>query len=1219
MKPFLVSPRGLELYIAGDGQRFTDLIRSWANVYLRRCGASNFSINGVSWRPDGGVDGLIDDDALAEPLNWLAAKTAMQFKAGDTASSKARSELLAEAPEGQERIRDKIVEGFRVVWFIGRALPDLDREAFENNLAEAVAEVNGQAPSPIVIDLNRMSELISLTPGVAMQVAVNPGLFLTSDAALKETPHSLLPTFVPGAHYPELQQDVVRFFLGGADSDSIKYIAGEPGIGKSRSILEAVESSDALRGVVCYFKDPSRVADFFTLAKQEGWRGCAIIDEFIGQSATTTPINSDTVPSGFKLLLIGHAYATDRLSPRVTNRLEPLTEDEVQKALAATYQELPEFRIREAVQMSKDNIRLARLICDYYRRNPSSPGLDATSLSRIVAEELDRMPSGLGQDVLKRLAILPNLLSEETSDFCRLVEISEDSFRQTCRQVSTTSALIQFNDHVAYIGSPAVAQLAFMRLWNEDQDLAKRILAKPAQFGERILVAINKLPACPEREAMLSFFTLPLANFKLADLLDPEIGRRFLNLLTADPNTYLPVLHRVVMEERGRLEEFPYEGTSIGRRDIIWRLRDLAQFEEYFELAEDIVYAMAREETRSAYANTASSYWASWFHAYFDHTIYPYERRLDLLERRARDGDDVDRGHVLRAISNPFPHSGAAIPSSRVAGRIAPPELNFIHYKQINLAANRIPQIVKALLQSSSPVIVQETVDVVLASRFSWLEHGAFDQYAQMIVDPVFPLDAKKRLVADTRQYVDLTSDRTVEPYERVRYMRKEHKRLLELIDDPDPVVAILEVADHGMWRGDQPGTAAHRKLTELVKQCLANPDLFAKAVEILGAPAKTGGGTFGRLLGAEINNEQVEAIKDRVRGAGFSQFTYSVLSAAAKADPSRQPSLLAFATEREVEQPQVAIAIYQLFGDETYFREAARMLSLASAPSNLFRGFFLRSIEELPDDLWPFVAAVANRAEAGDTDAVEVLATIAGEFARNDVDDERAFAIGLPALKATPSDYSHNSLAEWSEIALWLYRRFPEDTIGVAASREQSEFSEATAALAEITKTDPAAVLNALIPKLKTPYQPPFLFHGGLLRVIQNVPVVDFELWLREQDAEVVAALAGHLPKPYMQDGTAVVPELTRKFWEICTPDLGEQYKDALGDFDAHTFGTGVFMGHGVDLFTQRVEIGRQLRIDPNPAIREWAENFIRQSEHMLNDAIRRQRLAEARQATDD
>jgi hypothetical protein len=224
-------------------------------------------------------------------------------------------------------------------------------------------------------------------PAIALTVSSNPGLFITTDAALNQNLHDKLKTFVPGSHYDALRKDVVEFFLAPSEEEPIKYVAGEPGIGKSRSILEAVESSDDLRGTVCYFENPERVGDFFILAKQEGWRGCLVIDEYIGESSTTLQVSDKTVPSGMKVLLIGHAYETNRLSRKVSNLLSPLSEDEVKNALVVTYTDLPEFRIREAAHMSRQNIRLARLFCNYFSKHPDALVLDAISLEKIVDYE----------------------------------------------------------------------------------------------------------------------------------------------------------------------------------------------------------------------------------------------------------------------------------------------------------------------------------------------------------------------------------------------------------------------------------------------------------------------------------------------------------------------------------------------------------------------------------------------------------------------------------------------------------------------------------------------------------------------------------------------------------------------------------------------------------------------------------------------------------------
>lgn len=176
-----------------------------------------------------------------------------------------------------------------------------------------------------------------------------------------------------------------------------------------------------------------------------------------------------------------------------------------------------------------------------------------------------------------------------------------------------------------------------------------------------------------------------------------------------------------------------------------------------------------------------------------------------------------------------------------------------------------------------------------------------------------------------------------------------------------------------------------------------------------------------------------------------------------------------------------------------------------------------------------------------------------------------------------------------------------------------------ATVALAEIAKSDPEAVLNALVPKLADPYHAPFLLSGNLGMVIQNLPVEVFDCWLRRQEPGVIETVAAHLPRPFRQNGKAIVPDLTRAFWNYCSPDMGESFKHALSNFDSHTFATGGFSGHGIELFSERIEVGKQLLNNSNPGIRAWAENFVKQSEHLLADAVRSSHLDDARRATSE
>jgi hypothetical protein len=1220
MNPVYVHPSALQTYIASDGSRFTELIREWGSIYFRRCGATNFSINAVSWVNDGGVDGVIDDERLKDPKGWFHAKTVMQFKAGKPSLGKLRGELFADAKSGRQRIKDEVMKGFKVVWFIGKALPDIELKDLEEKLSKAVRSVNPDAPEPTVIDFNRLAELISHTPDVALKIYGCRAAFLTSNRALEETPHCYLPKFVPSQSFEVLREEIIRFFLNPDYPMSIKFIAGEPGTGKTRSVLEAVESSDELRGRVCYFPNITGVDEFFRLAKQYGLLGYAIVDEFFGQSDSAGRIDSSTVPKGFRVLLIGHAYMINRkTSSRITDPISPPTGEDIRAILSQNFEDLPEFRIHEAVRLSGNNIRLAAWICDYYRKNPNCKEINPESLWSKVEEELLRERDDNRRDVIKRLSLVPYLLDEEIDDFCELVKYEAGKFRDACGKISDTSALIRYDGQVAYVSIPVVAQWALRQFWKEEREIAKEIFKNPQNFGDRIILAIKRLPPCSEKNEMLDFFRLPIESLTLSDLCDRHTGQRFLNLLTADPDTYLPVLHRVVMESRGRLkEEFPYEGTGVGRREVIHKLRDLAQFEEYFKLSEEIVYAFCKEEAPSAYINTATSYWCSWFQAYFDFTTYPYEKRLALLERRAKDGDEIDKYLVIEAIKNPFPQVSKIVPSPRVGGRIAPLELNFVRHEQVELAKSRIPQIVRVLLRCPQNDIRQKVANAIVESRLHWLRVGATNEYIQMVTDEAFPIDARRRLAADVRHNIELVSTNSTINYEIAHtgmgrnQIIEQYRRLLEVIDDGDPTITVIEVAEHEMWEADNPETPQYTKLSTLANQCLADRELFERTVEILGSPETRGGRFFGRLLGRQLSEEQFEVIQSKVKEAGLSQFTYSTLAAAAEVNSKLRDRLRSLANELEISKPNEALSIYRLFGDEAYFREAARMISTMPVPARLFRGFYIHDKDRIPESVWQFTKALRDRAEKEDREIYDVLFEVVGEFSRNQVDDERAYDLGLFTIRRILKSDPTSRLSKGYDIAIWLYRRYPQEILAIASSCEHSPFSVATQVLAEIAKSDPIAVLDSLVPKLRAPYESPILLEGSLLGVVQNIPAETFAIWLQKQDARVVATMAGHLPKPFMHDGKAVVPDVTRKFWEICTPKMGETYRRAKEHFYCHTINTGVYSGFGADLFSERVELAKQLQNDSLPGIREWASEFLRASERMLGEARKQQSLYE-------
>jgi hypothetical protein len=264
------------------------------------------------------------------------------------------------------------------------------------------------------------------------------------------------------------------------------------------------------------------------------------------------------------------------------------------------------------------------------------------------------------------------------------------------------------------------------------------------------------------------------------------------------------------------------------------------------------------------------------------------------------------------------------------------------------------------------------------------------------------------------------------------------------------------------------------------------------------------------------------------------------------------------------------------------------------------------------------FLEAIERRLDSGDAEAVGLALGLAQVFRKNAPEDKAGRKLALHAfLKYRPERrQSHDH--DWKKIGQWLSELYPNEVISHCAIQGHSEHSAATALLRELAHQNSRLVLDALVPKLKTPYEAPFLLYDSLTMVFAKIDVATFSAWLEEQPLEVARSVAGQLPKPVLDDqGHALVPPITRAFWE--QHNVGhEGFEELISQFRAQTFNTGVFWGHGIELFQSRISIAKQLKVDPNASIRRWAEGFLAESEAHLADAKKRADLDNAVRETE-
>ena len=878
--------------------------------------------------------------------------------------------------------------------------------------------------------------------------------------------------------------------------------------------------------------------------------------------------------------------------------------------LALSFPGVPEAIRDQSVSLAKRNVRLASFLCERIDPTSSTIGLDV--LDEVIARELNRVPESV--ETIGLLSLVTLLSRSSEAEFCDLVGVPLQIFRDVCRNIAQTSGFVQQNATVVYVAAPAIAHSALLRLWNTGEERVRRILDAPGTFGEAILQRLDRLPDSVAKEEMLAYFRPAGFPRSLSELQNASGGRNLLTLLTADPDRYLPKFHALFQKERGEIANFPYEGSGISRRDIIWKLRELAQFSEYFSQCEEIVYWMARDEVPSAYSNKASSYWVGWFRPYFDHTAYSLQERYDLLQARAKEGDHRDRELIAAAVADSFPEVGTDIPREVVGGRIAPPETRLILHRNVAIACERLPGLVATLLRSAQSQDERiQIAEATTASYFEWLRNvGDSSTIAEVVTGPDFPEETRRDLAASVRSYLALPETGPNDDF--LRHMKALHRDLYEKIQVGDFLEDLRFLVRAGPYEIDHSTDLQQLEEATLVRLG-GDTYLIQSMMSELTDNKNYGAGRLAAKLAQRLDIDPLRGLLEQRLNSlsDTSPFTLSLLRSSVVRFPDWSGWVKAKAIEEERSHALWSLTIISNLDYNAYFQMAARLLDEGIIGARVLSNRWFFQSEEQAKPLLPLIGALGRRIDQSDTEAAKLALSLLHDLSLSKVEFPGVEELGIKALKAGLDSGGWSQSHEWIEVALWLLPYRPTEVIRLVASLKLSHHSEALRVLIEAARAFPHQVIEALGPRLEHTYEPPYLFAHSINSVIAELPLSDYQDWVAKIGTEVAIGLAGQLPRPsLLNDGTAVVPEHTRIFFERFGPG-SEDFDKMLSQFHANTFSTGVYSGYGEKLFTDREKMAEKLIDDVNPSIRLWAEQFAKSSHESLTDARHRKEMHEA------
>ncbi len=669
-------------------------------------------LNVKDTEPDGGVDAAVDLPVPGDPTGFLEVATCWQYKAqprgniqptskgkqkaGRPPKVRAGSGAKPQNPVGQEAAlreeigkpyaKELIKKGYAYRFCIADDMPNEKKTEWQGWLTDEARKINPAAPPALVVTASDLARWVNRhTALVAGEFRPFLGGLLALDDWHQEF-RSVTPEFVHTAVWPAMAEAVRRHVDFTRPALSTLTVQGEAGVGKSRSVCEALLGDPARDALVAVTSD-ERLALAFAqvIAKDRQTRAVLVADECSINYRVDLARVAEPCSDRLRVVVIDNSL--QRAGGAGELRLGQLESREVETVLERNFPDLPGDRRRAYSDLARGFVRLAVDLCKHDDLVPPDGRIDSvfgffhdTYLRRrLRPEELD---------AVELVSLLPRVgyrddMKPELERLCDLplVGIRAGDIVKAAHKIKQAPGFIAFAGRYLYVTPTLIGQVAFQGAWDRwvAPDTAAFLSALPESFIAPFMQRVQSAGTEAMRRTVSDFFLGWAAKLGPPALGSEGAVLRLARLVEVRPDFALPVLRALLdatpPDELQQLHSDTTDG-QLARRQLVWLGEKLAHFPETFADAESVLLRLAVAETEPHLGNCASRVWAALFRVVLSGTPIPIPERLALLERRISAADAAQLPLALAALDEVLTDA----PVSRLAsppvlfGRIPPPE-----------------------------------------------------------------------------------------------------------------------------------------------------------------------------------------------------------------------------------------------------------------------------------------------------------------------------------------------------------------------------------------------------------------------------------------------------------------------------------------------------------------------------------------------------------------
>jgi hypothetical protein len=237
------------------GKPFTDLLDRLIRSSTATLGIPSTAVldNPRVNYPDGGVDTQVAEGRSGDPWGYFTGRTTWQYKAvalKDLTENKVKEEING---DNKDYVRSLIKEGYAYRLCIADDGAAKRKTDIKNLLDAEIKKINRDAPEPLVLFGSDVVDWVNTFPAIAAQMLGSTMTDFFHFATWQNRERAVTKTFVPTPESDVVLESVRRHLDWSNKPTTPRLtVSGDAGVGKSRTVLEAIAALPELSPLTLY-------------------------------------------------------------------------------------------------------------------------------------------------------------------------------------------------------------------------------------------------------------------------------------------------------------------------------------------------------------------------------------------------------------------------------------------------------------------------------------------------------------------------------------------------------------------------------------------------------------------------------------------------------------------------------------------------------------------------------------------------------------------------------------------------------------------------------------------------------------------------------------------------------------------------------------------------------------------------------------------------------